>query len=173
MEALEAAQKPEDDAGGQEVGGCARRRGAGLASVRLEAEAAEELEISLSTLDRKIRKGEVEVVREGRRVYVRMHGPEYMSDEELLRRSLVREDKLQRTVWELDRTVTELERERDVAREAALASRQVHKELEEAYRKETAAHKETKNLLNMVRVIAIVLFVLLVGSVLVWWFMLR
>ena len=34
----------------------------------------------------KIRKGEVEVVREGRRVYVRMHGPEYLSDEELLRR---------------------------------------------------------------------------------------
>ena len=32
-----------------------------------------------------------------------------------------------------------------MAREAALASRQ-HKELEEAYRKETAAHKETKDL---------------------------
>ena len=41
-----------------------------------KAEAAEELEISLSTLDRQIRKGEVEVLREGRRVYVRMHGPE-------------------------------------------------------------------------------------------------
>ena len=39
-----------------------------------KAEAAEELEISLSTLDRKIRKGEVEVVREGRRVYVRAAG---------------------------------------------------------------------------------------------------
>ena len=39
-----------------------------------KAEAAEELEISLSTLDRKIRNGEVEVAREGRRVYVRMHG---------------------------------------------------------------------------------------------------
>ncbi len=48
-----------------------------------------------------------------------------------------------------------------------------HKELEEAYRKETAAHKETKDLLNMIRVIAIVLFVLLVGSVLVWWSVLR
>ena len=33
-----------------------------------KAEAAQELEISLSTLDRKIRKGEVEVVGEGRRV---------------------------------------------------------------------------------------------------------
>ena len=45
-----------------------------------KVEAAEELEISFSTLDRKIRSGEVEVVREGRRVYVRMQGPEYLSD---------------------------------------------------------------------------------------------
>ena len=138
-----------------------------------KAEAAREMEISLSTLDRRIRRGEIEVRREGRWVHVRLEGPEYVGDDELLRRSLGREDKLQRTVWELDRTVTELERERDEAREAALASRQAHKELEEAYRKETAEHEETKNLLNMVRVTAIVLFVLLVGSVLLWWFVLR
>ena len=49
-----------------------------------KAEAAEELEVSLSTLDRMIRRGDIEVAREGRRVYVRMHGPEYLSDEELL-----------------------------------------------------------------------------------------
>ena len=59
-----------------------------------KAEAAREMEISLSTLDRRIRSGEVEVVREGRRVYVRMHGLEYVGDDELLRRSLGREDKL-------------------------------------------------------------------------------
>ena len=119
------------------------------------------------------REMEIEVRREGRRIYVRLEGPEYVSDDELLRRSLGREDKLQRTVWELDRTVTDLERERDEAREAALASRQAHREIEETYRKETSAHKETKNLLNMVRVTTIVLFVLLVGSVLLWWFVLR
>ena len=33
-----------------------------------KAEAAQELEISLSTLDRKIKRGEVEAVRRGRRV---------------------------------------------------------------------------------------------------------
>ena len=60
-----------------------------------KAEAAEELEISLSTLDRKIRKGEIEVVREGRRLYVRMHGPEYLSDDELPRRVIIREDELE------------------------------------------------------------------------------
>ncbi len=85
-----------------------------------KAEAAEELEISLSTLDRMIRRGEVEVSREGRRVYVRMHGPEYPSDEELLHRSIARERELERTVRELDQSVSEwklraseLERERD------------------------------------------------------------
>ena len=69
-----------------------------------KAEAAEELEISLSTLDRKIRRGEIEVVREGRRVYVRMQGPEYLSDEELLRRSIAREEELQRTVRKLEQS---------------------------------------------------------------------
>ena len=138
----------------------------------MKAEAAEELEISLSTLDRKIRKGEVEVVREGHRVYVRMHGPEHLSDEELLRRAIAREDELQRTVRQLERSASELERERDEAREAASASRRPYEELEEAYRKETAAHKETKELLIAVRVTAAVLIVLLIVSVLVSWLVL-
>ena len=145
-----------------------------------KAEAAEEMEISLSTLDRKIRSGEVEVVREGRRVYVRMRGPEYLSDEELLRRADARERELQRTVRELERRASELEqgaieleRERDEARESASVSRRPYEELEMAHREETAAHKETKALLNMARVTAIVLLALLVGSVLLWWFVLR
>ena len=138
----------------------------------MKAEAAEELEISLSTLDRKIRKGEVEVAREGSRVYVRMHGPEHLSDEELLRRAIAREDELQRTVRQLERSASELERERDEAREAASASRRPYEELEEAYRKETAAHKETKELLIAVRVTAAVLIVLLIVSVLVSWLVL-
>ena len=138
----------------------------------MKAEAAEELEISLSTLDRKIRKGEVEVVREGHRVYVRMYGPEHLSDEELLRRAIAREDELQRTVRQLERSASELERERDEAREAASASRRPYEELEEAYRKETAAHKETKELLIAVRVTAAVLIVLLIVSVLVSWLVL-
>ena len=108
-----------------------------------KAEAARELEMSLSTLDRKIRRGEVEVRREGRRVYVRLEGPEYVSDDELLRRALAREDKLQRTVWEVDGRATELERERDEAREAASASGRAYEEMEEAYRKERAAHGRT------------------------------
>ena len=81
------------------------------------------------------------MVREGRRVYVRMRGPEYLSDEELLRRAIAREEELQRTVRELERSASELqlraselERERDEARESASASRQPYVELEIAYR---------------------------------------
>ena len=120
-----------------------------------KAEAAQELEVSLSTLDRKIRKGEVEVVREGRRVYVRMHGPEYPDDEELLRRAIIRED--------------ELERERDEAREAASASRDAYEEMEETYRKERAAHGRTRELASRLKVAVAGLVVLLVISILVAW----
>ena len=88
-----------------------------------KTEAARELDVSLSTLDRKIRRGEVEVRREGRGVYVRLEGPDYVSDEELLSRALAREDRLQQTVWELDGRASELLQERDEASEAASASR--------------------------------------------------
>ena len=116
----------------------------------------------------------MEVRREGRRVYVRLEGPEYVSDDELLRRSLVREDKLQRTAWELDGRASELEQERDEARESAAAAvRRPYEEFEKAYRKEVAAHNQTKEALKAVRVTAIVLLALLVASVLVWWFVLR
>ncbi len=138
-----------------------------------KAEALRELEVSISTLDRMIRKGEIEVRREGRRVYVRLEGPEYVSDDELLRRALAREDKLQRTVWELDGRASELERERDEARNTASASRQAHDEMEEAYRKEVAEHGRTRRLAFRLGLVAAALLVLLVGSVLLWWFVLR
>ena len=144
-----------------------------------KAEAAEELEISLSTLDRKIKTGEVEVLREGRRVYVRMVG-EYTTDEEVLRRAIIRQDELERTVRELerqaseaDRRASELEQERDEAREAASAGRRAHHELKWAHEKEIAEHKGTKDVLNIVRVISLVLLALLIASVLAWWFVLR
>ena len=144
-----------------------------------KAEASEELEVSLSTLDRKIRNGDVEVRREGRRVFVRMEG-EYITDDELLLRSLDRENELERTMREMEQQASELEhrasvteRERDEARAAASADRQAYAELEEAYQKERAAHEKTKEGLIAARVIASVPLALLIGSVLVWWFVLR
>ena len=138
-----------------------------------KAEAARELEMSLSTLDRKIRRGEIQVRREGRRVYVRLEGPEHVSDDELLRRSLAREDKLQRTVWELDQRASELERERDEARESESASGRAYEEMEEAYRKERSAHGRTRRLAIRLGLIAAALLVLLVASTLVSWLVLR
>ena len=145
-----------------------------------KAEAAEEMEVSLSTLDRKIRRGEVEIVREGRRVYVRMEGPEYLSDGELLRRAIDREQELERTVRELEQSVSEwklraseLERERNEARESAATARGPYVKLEMAHRQELADHEATKDVLNIFRVIALVLLALLIGSVLLWWFVLR
>ena len=171
VEALETAQKPEDEPGGQEREGSRRMRPTlrgwvcvcstrgGAVSRRAwkramdeqvcwvtKAEAVREMEVSVSTLDRMIRRRKIEVRREGRRGYVRLEGPEYVSDDELLRRSLVRVDKLQRTVWELDRRASELERERDDARESAAASGRAYEEMEEAYQKERAAHGRTRRL---------------------------
>ena len=144
-----------------------------------KAEAAEELEVSLSTLDRKLRQGEMEVRREGRRVFVRMEG-EYITDEELLRRTIDRERELERTVRELELRVSELtlraselEQERDEAREAAATARQPYVELDMEHRQEVSDHKATKYVLNAISVIAFVLLGLLIGSVLLWWFVLR
>ena len=137
-----------------------------------KAEAAEELEISLSTLDRKIRTGEVEVRREGRRVYVRMEG-EYITDEELLRRAMIREDELVRTVRELERSVSEseeraseLERERDDARESEDAAIQSHRELERAYGKEMVERERTRRW--TVRLGLAVVALLVVVGLLAW-----
>ena len=145
-----------------------------------KAEAADELKVSLSTLDRMIRRGEAEVHREGRRVYVRMHGPDYLSDEELLHRAIAREEELRRIVRELEQSASdwklrasELERERDEARESAATAGRPHVKLQMDHRQEVAAHKNTKELLTITRVWAFVLFALLIGSNLLWWFVLR
>ena len=95
-----------------------------------KAKAARELEVSLSTLDRKIRKGEVEAVKRDRRVYARMHGPEHLSDDDLLSRAIDRVDDLEQTV---------LRGERDEARDAASASEEAHRKVETAYGEERTA----------------------------------
>ena len=66
-----------------------------------------------------------------------------------------------------------MERERDEAREAASAGRRPHQELEEAYRKERAAHGRTRRWAVRLGVTAFVLLALLIASVLLWWLVLR
>ena len=109
-----------------------------------------------------------------------MHGPDYLSDEELLHRAIAREEELRRTVRELEQSASdwklrasELERERDEARESAATAGRPHVKLQMDHRQEVAAHKNTKELLTITRVWAFVLFALLIGSNLLWWFVLR
>ena len=131
-----------------------------------KAEAARELEVSISTLDRMIRRGEVEVRREGRRVYVRMEGPERVSDEELLRRALDREGKLGRRLLELDRRAQALERERDAAYTASSADRQALQEMEEKYEKERDARRKMRRVAGRLGLAVVVLLV--VCGLLIW-----
>ena len=131
-----------------------------------KAEAAREMEVSISTLDRMIRRGEVEVRREGRRVYVRMEGPERVSDEELLRRALGREGRLRSRLLESDQRAQALERERDEAVYAASADRQALEEMEEEYGKERNARRRMRRL--AVRLGLAVVVLLAVVGLLVW-----
>ena len=134
-----------------------------------KGEAARELEVSLSTLDRMIRKCELEVAREGRRVYVKMPGPRYPSDRELLRQARARVEQLERTVGELADEADQLEQERDQVRAETEAARGEYRELEAEHRKEQAAHGRMKRLARNLGLAAAVLFALLVISVLVTW----
>ena len=131
-----------------------------------KAEAARELAVSISTLDRMIRRGEVEVRRKGRRVYVRMEGPERASDEELLRRALDREGKLGRRLLELDQRAQALERERDEAVYTASAARQALEQTEEKYEKERAARRRMRRL--AVRLGLAIIVLLVVVGLLTW-----
>ena len=116
------------------------------------------LEVSLSTLDRMIRKGEVEVRREGRRVYVRTRGREYLSDTELLRRATAKLDESQQEALRLKATVSALERERDEARDA-------YGKREDTWLKETAAHDRMRRVAFILGLVAVVLLGLLIISV--------
>ncbi|MDE2780784.1 MAG: hypothetical protein OXI91_14080 [Chloroflexota bacterium] len=135
-----------------------------------KGEAARELEVSLSTLDRMIRKGEVEVQREGRRVYVKLPGPRYPSERELLRQARAREERLERTVGELTEEAERLEQERDRARsETDTAIDEYHK-LEEVLLREQDGHQRARLWAARLGIAVAVLVVLLAVTVLVaWW----
>ena len=135
-----------------------------------KGEAARELEVSLSTLDRMIRKGEVEVGREGRRVYVKLPGPRYPSDRELLRNARTRVEQLERTAGELAEEADRLEQERDRARaETDTAIDEYHK-LEAVLLREQDGHRRARRWAARLGIAVAVLVVLLAVTVLVaWW----
>ena len=80
---------------------------------------------------------------------------------------------MERTVFELELRAVRLEQERDEAMEAESNGRRPYMEMEEKYWKEKAAHKETKEDIIIERIRSFILLVLLIGAVLLWWFVLR
>ena len=135
-----------------------------------KGEAARELEVSLSTLDRMIHKGEVEVQREGRRVYVKLPGPRYPSDRELLRQARARVERLERTVGELTEEADRLEQERDRARAETDTAIDEYRKLEEVLLREQDGHQRARRWAARLGIAVAVLVVLLAVTVLVaWW----
>ena len=135
-----------------------------------KGEAARELEVSLSTLDRMIRKGEVEVGREGRRVYVKLPGPRYPSDRELLRQARVRVEQLERTVGNLAEEADRLEQERDRARAETDTAIDEYRKLEEVLLREQDGHERARRWAARLGIaVAVLLFLLAVTVLVAWW----
>ncbi len=138
-----------------------------------KGEAAREMEVSLSTLDRMIRKGEVAVERRGRRVYVKLPGPRYPSDRELLRQARVRVERLERTVAELAEEADRLEEARDRARSATETALEEYRRLEEVLVGEQNAHEKTRRWTSIFGFTVLGLLALLAIVILVAWWLLR
>ena len=135
-----------------------------------KGEAARELEVSLSTLDRMIRKGEVDVQREGRRVYVKLPGPRYPSDRELLGQARARVERLERTVANLAEEADRLEQERDRARSETDTAIDEYRKLEEVLLREQDGHHRARRWTARLGIAVAVLVFLLALTVLVaWW----
>ena len=134
-----------------------------------KGEAARELGVSLSTLDRMIRRGELEVAREGRRVYVKLPGPRYPSDRELLRQAMTKVQRLELMVDELVEEADQLERERGQAQAETEAASAENGRLQGLYRAERLARGRTRRLAGRLGWAVFVLTVLLVvGGVMAW-----
>ena len=135
-----------------------------------KGEAARELEVSLSTLDRMIRKGEVEVAREGRRVYVKLAGPHYPSDRELLRKARTRIEQLERTTGELADEADRLEQERDQARAETDTAIDEYRKLEEVLLREQDGHERARRWAARLGIaVAVLVFLLAVIVLVAWW----
>ena len=138
-----------------------------------KGEAARELEVSLSTLDRMIRKGEVAVERQGRRVYVKLPGPRHPSDRDLWRQARARAERLERTAGELAGEADRLAQERDRAQSETATALEEYRRLEEALVGEQDAHQKTRRWAKIFGFTALGLLTMLSIVILVTWWLLR
>ena len=131
-----------------------------------KSQAVRELRISLSTLDRQIKAGEREAVRQDRRVYVLVRGPEDPSDEVMLDHAWDRVDELKSEVFRLKKAALKLEMQRDEASDALSSSRDRCLALQETNEWLLATCERMRRLSIRSGLIAVVLLGLLVVSVL-------
>ena len=134
-----------------------------------KSEAMREMSISLSTLDRMIRRGEVEAAKQERSVYVLAHGLEPSSENDLLettRKEIAESERaasgLRGTVSALRQTVLRLEWELDTARYKASALEIECGALRTACREESVARRHMKRSVIALSLIACSLLVLLI-----------
>ena len=113
-------------------------------------DAAAEMAVSRSTLERRIRKGEVEAVKQGRNVFVLVHGQEPVSDAELLEGARSELAESEQTVAKLRETESSLRRnlerlneslEKSERRESTLMTER--DEASDMYHEERKAHRFT------------------------------
>ena len=110
------------------------------------------------------------MAREGRRVFVKLAGPRYPSDRELLRNARTRVEQLERRVGEVADIADRLERERDQARGETETALNEYRKLEDVLVGEQEAHQRTRRWLARLGIAVAVLVVLLAMTVLVaWW----
>lgn len=131
-----------------------------------KSQAVRELGISLSTLDRQIKAGEVEAVRQDRRIYVLVRWPEDPSDEVLLYRAWDQIDELKSEVSRLKKVALKLEMERDEALDDTIASKDQSHALLNANEELLATCERMRRLSIRAGLIAVLLLGLLVVSVL-------
>ena len=127
-----------------------------------KSQAVRELGISLSKLDRQIKAGEREAVRQDRRVYVLVRVPEDPSDEVLLDRAWDRIDELESDVLRLKNAALKLEMERDEVLDDMIASKDQSYALLRANGELLDAYERTKRLSIRLGVVTAVLLAVLV-----------
>ena len=131
-----------------------------------KSQAVRELGISLSTLDRHIKAGEVEAVRQDRRIYVLVRWPEDPSDEVLLYRAWDQIDELKSEVFRLKKVALKLEMERDEALDDIIASKDQSHALLNANEELLATCERMRRSSIRTGLIAVLLLGLLIVSVL-------
>ena len=131
-----------------------------------KSQAVRELGVSLSTLDRQTKAGEVEAVRQDRRVYVLVRGPEDPSDEVLLYRAWDRIDGLKLEVFRLKKAALKLEMERDEALDDMIASKDQSHALLKSNGELWTTCERMRQLSKRIGLVAVVLLGLLIVNVL-------